>query len=437
MQNISAKDFIEFASNSPTPFQAVETIAQRLLGEGFTQLYEHEQWSVVPGGKYFITRNRSSIIALVIPETGLAPFSIVASHSDSPMPRLKPHCDNVTLGHYVRLNVEKYGSPVLSTWLDRPLSVAGRVLVREGDEIETRLVDLHRDALLIPNMPIHLARDINDGYTYNLQVDLMPLYGDETAAGKFIEEIASCVGAKPEQLVASDLFAYNRQPGTVWGASGEFFSSPRIDNLECAFASLHAFLTMEKPGQTAVYAVFDNEEVGSTSKQGANSTLLGDILNRICGALGANDDQTRALIASSFMVSADNAHGVNPNHPEKYDADNRTWMNGGIVVKHSANQKYATDAVSRAIFETICARVNVPIQQFANRSDIPGGSTLGTIANSNTSMNTVDIGLAQLAMHSSYETAGTRDIIYMADGLRAFYETKIITRADGSFTLVK
>ena len=323
----------------------------------------------------------------------------------------------------------------MSAWLDRPLSIAGRAVVEDETGLHSRLVDFGRDAALIPNMPIHFNRDINSGYNFNAQVDMIPLYGDETAGGRLAQEVAACCGAKPEQIVASDLFLYNRVPGSVWGANNEYFSCGRIDDLECAYTSLCAFLEAAPQANTQVFAMFDNEEVGSGSKQGADSTLLGDVFHRVAAALGATDAQARAAMAASFMVSADNAHAVHPNHPETYDAQNRTFMNRGVVIKHSANQKYTTDAVSDAVFSRICERAGVPVQHFANRSDLLGGSTLGSIANTQVSMNTVDIGLAQLAMHSAYETAGTKDVTYMIDALRAFYQTRIEICGDGEFRL--
>ena len=389
----------------------------------------------MPGGKYFVTRNRSSVIALTIPQAGFAPFQIVSSHSDSPTFKLKPASEEAVLGQYVRLNVERYGGMIMSTWFDRPLSIAGRAIVREGGKLATKLVDLGRDAVLIPNMPIHFNREINDGYKYNAQVDLLPVYGDASAKGGLCAEIAGLCGAQESDVLACDLFLYARTPGSIWGANGEFFSCPRIDDLECAYTSLKAFLAAEGAQHINVCAIFDNEEVGSGSKQGADSTFLSDVLSRAAAALGASDAQLRAAVTASFMLSADNAHAVHPNHPEKYDADNRTFMNGGVVIKHNANQKYTTDAVSDAIFSEICAKAGVPVQHFSNRSDVLGGSTLGNIANTHLSMNTVDIGLAQLAMHSSYETAGTKDVSYMITALKAFYETEIKTLGDGLYAI--
>ena len=431
----SVQSFLSFIQRSPSAFHAVESACAMLRENGFTELCEAKPFALVPGGKYFITRNRSSVIALTVPESGFAPFQIVASHSDSPTFKLKPASEEAVLGQYVRLNVERYGGMIMSTWFDRPLSIAGRAIVREGGKLVTKLVDLGRDAALIPNMPIHFNREINDGYKYNAQVDLLPVYGDADAKGGLIAEIAALCGVAAEDVVAHDLFLYTRMPGSVWGANGEFFSCPRIDDLECAYTSLTAFLAAKGAQHINVCAIFDNEEVGSGSKQGADSTFLTDVMARAGAALGASDSEIRSAIAQSFMVSADNAHGVHPNHPEKYDADNRTFMNGGVVIKHNANQKYTTDAVSDAVFSSICEKAGVPVQHFSNRSDVLGGSTLGNIANTHTSMNTVDIGLAQLAMHSSYETAGCKDVEYMVRALTAFYGSNIVVTADGEIDI--
>lgn len=429
------QSFLHFIQQSPSAFHAVRSICDALDAQGFTPLSESQPWTVAPGGRYYVTRNLSSVIAFAVPESGFAHFQIVSSHSDSPTFKLKHLCEDESAG-CIRLNVERYGGMIMSSWLDRPLSIAGRVLVRDGNALKAKLVDLDRDAVLIPNMPIHFNREINDGYKYNPQVDLLPVYGDAQSRGQLKAEIARAAGVSEEAVCAQDLFLYTRMPGTVWGANNEFFSCPRIDDLECAYTSMQAFLAAKAEGHINVLAVFDNEEVGSGSKQGADSTFLTDVLMRAGAALGASDSELRAALAASFMVSADNAHAVHPNHPEKYDAQNRTMMNGGVVIKHNANQKYTTDAVSCAVFAALCGMADVPVQHFANRSDMLGGSTLGNIANKHASMNTVDIGLAQLAMHSSYETAGCADVAYMIRALESFYTHSIVMQADGALTIV-
>lgn len=428
--------FLDFIQKSPSAFHAVKTLCAALDAGGYTPLCETAPWRLSPGGKYYVTRNGSSVIAFAVPQTGFAHFQIVSSHSDSPTFKLKHLCeDEAAGGSYLRLNVERYGGMIMSSWFDRPLSIAGRVLVREGSALISRLVDLGRDAVLIPNMPIHFNREVNDGYKYNAQLDLLPLYGGAGSKGMLLPEIARAAGVSEDAIIAQDLFLYARTPGSVWGARNEFFSCPRIDDLECAYTSAAAFLASEAAGHINVLAVFDNEEVGSGSKQGADSTFLLDVLVRAGAALGATDSEIRAAIAASFMASADNAHAVHPNHPEKYDAQNRTLMNGGVVIKHNANQKYTTDAVSCAVFSSLCAMADVPVQHFANRSDMLGGSTLGNIANKHASMNTVDIGLAQLAMHSCYETAGCADVEHMIRALSSLYSHNIVLRADGALTI--
>ena len=427
--------FLEFIKHSPSAFHAADAVCSMLRASGYQELAESKPFNIVPGGRYFVTRNRSAVIAFAVPETGFAHFQIVASHSDSPTFKLKPGFEDESAGHYLRLNVERYGGMIMSTWFDRPLSIAGRALVKDGGRLTTKLVDLNRDSVLIPNMPIHFNREVNDGYKYNAQVDLLPLYGTKNDKGGLTAEIAKSIGASAADIVACDLFLYNRMPGSVWGANDAYFSCPRIDDLECAYTSVAAFISAKAENHINVCAVLDNEEVGSGSKQGADSTFVGDVLTRIGLALGANDSEIRAAIASSFMVSADNAHAVHPNHPEKYDAQNRTFMNGGVVIKHNANQKYTTDAVSDAVFSAVCEKAGVPVQHFSNRSDVLGGSTLGNIANTHASMNTVDIGLAQLAMHSSYETAGCKDVEYMVRALTAFYGSNIVVTADGEIDI--
>ena len=427
--------FLSFIQHSPSAFHAAAELCRQLEEAGCIRLNEYGQWNIEPGKRYFVTRNQSAVIAFDVPECGLSHFQIVSSHSDSPCFKLKPSCEDVAAGRMIRLNVERYGGMIMSSWFDRPLSVAGRVIVKTETGFETRLADLGRDALLIPNMPIHFNRDVNDGYKYNPQVDLLPLYADGAETGRLMKDVAQSCGVNTQDIVSADLFLYSRMPGSVWGAENEFFSCPRIDDLECAWTSLQAFLNARAENHINVCAVFDNEEVGSTTKQGADSTFMDDVLARVCAALGASDSQKRALVAASFMVSADNAHAVHPNHPEKYDAQNRTFINGGVVIKHNANQKYTTDALSCAVFSAVCQKADVPVQHFVNRSDVLGGGTLGNIANSHVSMNTVDIGLPQLAMHSAYETAGVQDVRHMTDALSNFYATDIRLLGDGAFEL--
>lgn len=421
----TVEELFSFIEKSPSAFHAVETMRQELENAGYHQLLESESWVLHRGGKYYVIRNGSSIIAFRIPAKGFVGYQIVASHSDSPGFKIKENPEMEAEGHYVKLNVEKYGGMLMAPWFDRPLSVAGRVIVREQNHLAVKLVNVDRDLLMIPNLAIHMNRDANEGMKYNAQKDMLPLYGSETSKGTFMETIAESAGVEAETIVGHDLFLYNRMKGCVWGAGQEFLSVGRLDDLQCAFASLKGFLQAEEGDSLPVHCVFDNEEVGSGTKQGAASTFLYDTLTRINEALGRTKSQYQQALASSFMLSADNAHGVHPNYSEKACPTNRPYLNGGVVMKFSANQKYTTDGVAAALFREICKRADVPVQSYLNRSDVPGGSTLGNISGTQVALNTVDIGLAQLAMHSPYETGGVKDTEYMIRVMRQFYGTTV------------
>ena len=409
MYKKTAKKLLKFIQKSPTAFQAVEEMSQRLQKEGFKELKEEKHWDLKAGGNYFVTRNHSAVIAFSIPKKPAWKFHIMASHSDSPALKIKENPEMEVEKAYIKLNVERYGGMLLAPWFDRPLSVAGRLIVRKNGEIQEKLVAVDKDLLVIPNLAIHMNREVNDGYKYNVQKDMLPLYSDYDGKGSFMKLMAAEADVAEEDILGHDLFLYDRTPGTVWGANEEFISAPRLDDIQCAFASLEGFLRGERKESIAVHCVLDNEEVGSTTKQGAASTFLKDTLMRINMGLGRTQEEYLMTLADSFMVSADNAHALHPNHTDKTDPVNRPVLNGGIVIKYNANQKYCTDGVSAAIFKDICDRAEVPYQPFVNRSDMAGGSTLGNISNTQVPMKTVDIGLAQLAMHSVYETTGAKD----------------------------
>ena len=427
---------LTFLENSPTSFHAVENMAARLRGEGFEELKEADCWSIEAGGRYFVTRNMSSLIAFQVPSRDYTGFQIISSHSDSPTFKIKENPEMKVEGHYVKLNVEKYGGMLCAPWFDRPLSIAGRLVVRTADGLQTKLVNVDRDLVMIPNLAIHMNRQVNDGYAYNAQSDMLPLYGGEAAAGTLMKTVAQSAGVAEEDILGHDLYLYNRMKGSVWGAGEEFFSCGRIDDLQCAFGSLEGFLAGGNPHSVSVHAVLDNEEVGSTTKQGAASTFLLDTLKRLNAALGRTQEQYLTALASSFMVSADNAHGVHPNYADKADPTNRPYLNGGIVIKFNANQKYTTDAVSAAVFRSICEKACVPVQTFTNRSDMAGGSTLGNISNTHVALNTVDIGLPELAMHSPYETGGVLDTEYLIRAAKEFFSTGLKADGDGSYRFV-
>ena len=430
------EELFSFLDHSPNAFFAVRNMCDLLSGAGMTRLYEGTPWKLEAGKGYFVTRNDSAVIAFKIPKLDYTGFQMMASHCDSPVFKIKTNAEISVDQRYVKLNVEKYGGMLCAPWLDRPLSVAGRVVARTKDGIETRLVNVERDLMIIPNLAIHMDRQVNDGHKFNAQVDMLPLFcekGEEKDA--FLGLIAAEADVPAGDILDTDLFLYNRMPAVSLGLNGEFIASGRLDDLQCAFASLKGFLESAPADSVAVHCVFDNEEVGSGTKQGAASTFLKDTLRRINSAAGRTEEEYLMSIASSFLVSADNAHAVHPNFAEKTDPTNRPYLNKGIVIKYSANQKYTTDAVSGAIMRAICQEADVPCQTFANRSDMLGGSTLGNIAQSQVALNTVDIGLPQLAMHSPYETAGAKDTAYLIAAAKVLFSSSVEGTGNGNYKL--
>lgn len=429
------QNMTQFIQNCPSMFHSVATIEKELQAKNYTLLKEKEAWNIEPGHGYYVIRNNSSICAFFVPETiEDYHFQISASHSDSPTYKIKAIPEYKGPQPYVRLDVEAYGGMIDSTWFDRPLSIAGRVLVETDKGLENRLLYIDRDILIIPNVAIHFNRQINDGYSYNRAVDLAPmLSAGEMKNGSFDEMVAKELGVEVSAIRGKDLFLVNRQNGVIWGYENEFVSSPKLDDLECAYSTLQGFLNADHTKKIDVYVCFDNEEVGSNTKQGAESTFMKDTLKRLNTALGKTSEEYYRAVAGSFLVSADNGHALHPNHPEKSDSANTVFMNQGPIIKESANQKYTTDGFSRAVFASICKKANVPFQCFANRSDMVGGSTLGNLSNRQVSVHAVDTGLAQLAMHSSFETGGAKDAYYLYEALKEFYNTNIII--DGADTV--
>ena len=411
------ENLMNFLDASPSVYHAVANLETELKTAGYTPLYEGESWNLVPGGKYYLTRGGSAIMAFRIPEGKPTGFMMTASHSDRPTFKVK---ENGELnGAYTRLAVERYGGMLIAPWLDRPLSVAGRVLVETETGIESKLLNIDRDLLLIPNVAIHMNRQANDGYKWNPAVDVLPLMGGKDAKGKFAAMLEETAGGK---ILGSDLFLYIRQKASVWGLENEYVSSAALDDLECAWGCTQGFLNAAESNAIPVLCVFNNEEVGSSSSEGADSNLLSGLLERICEAL--NLDLYR-MLAQSFMVSADNAHALHPNHPELADPSNAPILGAGVVLKFNAAQRYCTDGVSAAIFRKVCAKADVPVQTYCNRADLPGGSTLGNISLHHVSVPTADIGLPQLAMHSSYETAAVKDAHFLVDAMAAFYGSSL------------
>lgn len=410
------QDLLTFLERSPSRYHAVENLRGELESAGYVRLEEGLSWHLAPGGRYYLIRNGSALLAFRVPRADFTGFMISAAHSDSPTFRIKENAEIIGPDGYLRLNVERYGGMLCAPWLDRPLTAAGRVLVRSENGIEPRLVYVDQDLLLIPNVAIHMNREANSGFKYDPKCDMIPLMGLGTEKGAFRALLAQWAGCGADDILGSDLFLCPRQKGVVWGANNEFISAPRLDDLQCAWGCFGGFMDAQDSSSIPVFALLDNEEVGSLTRQGADGTLLGDLTERVCAGLGRD---RAAAVANSFLVSADNAHAVHPNHPEYHDATHRPAMNGGIVIKHGV--RYATDGAAQAVFTALCQRAGVPVQHFSNRSDLAGGSTLGNIANAHVSVNTVDIGLAQLAMHSCFETAGCRDGAYLVRAMTAFY----------------
>lgn len=419
--DLTAKLF-DFIESSPTACHTVDTVRKMLTAEGFTELSETDAWNLQPGGKYFTTRSMSSIIAFSFPKKDFHAFSIVAPHGDAPSFKVKGSPEIRVENHYTKLNTEIYGGITMNQWVDRPMSVAGRISVRTDSGITTKLVNIKRDLLMIPGLAIHMNREANSGMKLDPQKDTLPLLGGSEA--DLLKIAAEAADVNKDDIISHELYLYNRARGTVFGANEEFVAAPKLDDLECAFSAVTAFLQARNTENCNVCVVFDNEEVGSMTRQGADSTLLSDVIARICKAVGKDDEQRQMAIQNGMLLSADNAHAVHPDYPEKADPTSRCYLNGGVVVKHAT--RYATDGVTAAIFQRICEKAGVPTQDFYNHSSNPGGGTLGLISGSHVSIPTVDIGLAQLSMHSPYESAGRDDLTHMVNAMTAFYESVLL-----------
>ena len=418
------ESLISFINESPCSFVAIDNVKKELIKNRYSYISENKKHVFNPGDKVIFTRNDSSLIAINIGKNvnaGNISFHIIASHADSPCFKIKPECDSIA-EKYSKIKVAPYGGLIVSTWLDRPLGVAGRVLVNKDNKIESYIVNLSEFTAMIPNLCIHFNRDINKGYEYNAEIDLQPFYDLDSSNKSLKTAISKKLRINVDQISNFDLYLYNKESGLVWGEKKEFVSSPRLDDLECVYTSMRAFIESENDNSINVLYIADNEEVGSLSRQGADSDFLVSIMKRVCSSL---EGEYEVAVANSFLVSADNAHAVHPNKPEVYDKDNRVYLNCGIAIKFNASNTYTSDALSSAIFQKICENASSPYQFFTNRSDIRGGSTLGNYVLSHVSMMAVDIGLGQLAMHSSYETAGTTDIKYAINAFKKFYSSKI------------
>lgn len=426
------QNLINFLNASPVNFLAVKTIKEALHEAGFRGIRATDSLGDIKAGdQLFFTKNDSSIYAMRIGKKNLADngFHLICAHCDSPTFRIKPNAEITCEGGITKLNTEVYGGPIMSTWFDRPLSLAGRVIVRTGDVMnpETKLLHVKRPLLQISNLAIHFNRQVNDGVRLSKQKDMLPILGiveNELERGNMLTNVITKeLGLKASDILDFDLYLYDATPACTFGMHDEFISSGRLDDLSMVHAGMTALLNCgdEIPETTQVLAVFDNEETGSQTKQGAGSPFLGSLLQRIVLAEGGNADDYYRSVEKAFMISADNAHAWHPNYPEKYDPTNHPVLGGGPVIKFNAAQKYASDAVSAAVFAGICEKVGVPCQRFVNHSDVAGGSTLGNILASSLPLRGVDMGNPILAMHSARETASTADHIYCIKAFTEFY----------------
>ncbi len=430
-------DFLEYLKDSKTAFHAAKKAKGILLKSGFIELNESDNFKLEKGKNYFITRNNSSLVAFQIPsDLNDLGFNITAAHLDSPTFKLKPNFELDYL-RYQKLNVEVYGGPIYYSWLDRPLDIAGRVLVKSGNSIKTELIEFNKAMAIIPSLSIHYNRDCNNNLKLNPQEDMLPIYADnDIQYGDLLSKIAEKLNIEKENILSYDLYLALLDRGMYAGENNEFIVAPQIDNLECSFVALNSIIN-SKPakGTINVMVLFDNEEIGSRTRQGADSNLLDAVLERITSSFNLSKDEYYKSLASSFFISLDNAQGFHPNYPQKYDATNRCYLNDGIVIKSAARGSYSSDGFSTAIFKMICDNSDAKYQFMTNRSDILGGGTLGAINISHVSIPSVDIGFAQLAMHSSMETTGANDIIEMEKAIKYFYSKHLSFKEDGKVVI--
>jgi aspartyl aminopeptidase len=421
-----AQDLINFIDASPSPWHAVHSVEQRLLAEGYVRLQETERWQLQEGGRYFVVRDGASIIAFSMGHRPLAEtgFRIVGAHTDSPGLRLKPKAAHVSEG-MVRLGVEVYGGPLLATFADRDLSLAGRVNVRTAQGFETRLLRFDAPLVRLPNLAIHMNREVNEqGLKLHKQNELpllLGIAGESNAQAGFLQLVAEALDVEATGILSSEFNVYDTQQGAFWGADQEFFADSQLDNLASCHAALMALLADISPAATCVAALFDHEEVGSESATGAGGSFIGDVLDRIAASAGLDGEDKRRAVARSFFVSADMAHAWHPNFPAAYEPHHHVMVNGGPVIKSNANQRYSTGAGTAARFIALCEEAGVPFQQYAHRTDLGCGSTIGPIVAAQLGMASIDIGSPMWAMHSLRESAGVLDHGYMIKALTSVY----------------
>ncbi|TAH59838.1 MAG: M18 family aminopeptidase [Gottschalkiaceae bacterium] len=429
-EQVFAKELIDFIYDSPSNFHVVENIKDKLNKKGFKELNIRDRWNIEKGGKYYIVKNGTAIISLVIGQGEIEEegFRIIGAHTDAPTFRIKPSPEILVENNYLKLNVEAYGGPILSTWLDRPLGLAGRVSLKAQNLLypATRLLNINRPVLIIPNLAIHMNRKVNEGVELNKQKDMLPLVSlinEEFSKNNFlIKLIAKELNVEADEIIDFDIFLYEFEKGSIVGLNNDFISCGRLDDLAMVHAGIEAIGECNPSNATNVMVCFDNEEVGSSTKQGADSPMLRTVLERVVYALGKDKEDFFRALYSSFIISADMAHALHPNHTDVHDPTNRPIINKGPVIKINANQAYTTDSNSSAVYEMICEKAEIPVQKFVNRSDLRGGSTIGPISSTHIDIPSVDIGNPMLSMHSIRELGGVLDHYYIKKSFDEFYK---------------
>ena len=419
-------EFLDYLNHSHSAYHAQANLVELLNARGYTQLEEGADWSLTPGGSYYVCRGGATVIAFRIPAAPAKGFLISAAHTDRPSFKLKENGEKT--GTYTSLLVECYGGALMAPWLDRPLSLAGRVLVETEQGAKAALIDIQKDLLLIPNVAIHMNRQANDGYKWNPVMDMNPMLGGKAVQGKLNALLEQEAGGK---ILGHDLYLYLREEPKVWGMEDEFISAQGLDDLQSVWGCFQGFLNAGESEDIPVFCALNSEEIGSRTQNGADSSVMEDTLVRIAQGLKLD---IRRLLSQSFLISADNAHAIHPNHPELADAANAPVMGEGVVLKFNSNQRYCTDGLCAAIFRKVCQKAGERVQTYYNRPDIPGGSTLGCVSIAHVSVPTADIGLPQLAMHSCYETASVADTISLMNITESYYSSTLEMNEAG-FTL--
>nr|WP_300005878.1 M18 family aminopeptidase [Tissierella sp.] len=425
-----AEDLIDFIDKSPSAFHAAKNVEEKLLDNGFKRLNLEDKWSLEKEGKYYTVKNNSAVIAFKIGKGKIeeSGFKLVGAHTDAPTFKIKPSSEMLVEKKYLKLNTEVYGGPILNTWFDRPLSIAGRVSVKTDNLLKPKemLIDMEKPIMIIPNLAIHMNREVNKGIEINPQVDTLPLVAninEEFEKENFLLKlIADKLGIEADSILDFEMFLYGVEKGSLVGLNEEYISIGKLDDLAMVHAGLNGLIDSDLGDATNVLVCFDNEEVGSGTKQGAASPMLKTVLERIALSLGKDKEDYYRALASSFIISADQAHALHPNHADKQDLTNKPVLNGGPVIKMAANQAYTTDSFSSAVYEGICKEAGIAVQKFVNRSDKRGGSTIGPISSSQLDIASIDIGNPILAMHSIRELGGVMDHYSVYRSFKEFFK---------------